>query len=519
MWAPDHERVELHPPRSGTHASLSTGGGRLPRCARRVRCRREPRIRLPRRQGPRRPGLTFAARRRARSLAGRRPCRPPVGLTSCYRAATAVESGDLRAPRRHLHQRGHLRRALSPSSTTLVEPRRERDRDHARGPVPRATQLGLRRGVPLRRAELLRRRCGPAATRRRLPRARARRSCSTSSTTTSAPRATFSPPSVPTSPTATARRGAPAVNFDGPGSDEVRAYFFRKRCAVVHEFHVDGLRLDAVHEIIDRSARSPSWPSWPRRRATSASDSVVVLADRRERRQQPARRHPAQRRAASGWTPSGTTTSTTPFTRPSPASARATTSTSAAVERHRAGDGRGLRLPGRVLRVSPDVATVDRRSPSQPERFVVFAQNHDHIGNRPRGDRLVTLVTPGAGPAWSQRSSLLAPGFRCCSWVRSTARRPRFPYFIDHGDPALVEAVREGRAEEFAAFAERRRAARPRRRRVHLRRGPTSTPRCVTRATTASCSPSTGAHRVCDGANPALRRSPAPPSAGVGRRT
>ena len=46
----------------------------------------------------------------------------------------------------------------------------------------------------------------------------------------------------------------PAINFDGAGSNDVRAYFLHNARQWFTEFHIDGLRLDAVHEIIDRSA-------------------------------------------------------------------------------------------------------------------------------------------------------------------------------------------------------------------------------------------------------------------------
>ena len=47
----------------------------------------------------------------------------------------------------------------------------------------------------------------------------------------------------------------PAVNLDGPASDDVRDYFLANAVGWLRDFHVDGLRLDAVHEFIDRSAR------------------------------------------------------------------------------------------------------------------------------------------------------------------------------------------------------------------------------------------------------------------------
>ena len=45
-----------------------------------------------------------------------------------------------------------------------------------------------------------------------------------------------------------------AVNFEGPGSDEVRRYFIDNALMWMRDYHIDGLRLDAVHEFMDRSA-------------------------------------------------------------------------------------------------------------------------------------------------------------------------------------------------------------------------------------------------------------------------
>ena len=85
-------------------------------------------------------------------------------------------------------------------------------------------------------------------------------------------------------------------------------------------------------------------------------------------------------------------------------------------------------------------------------RFVVFSQNHDQVGNRMLGERLSHLVSfEGLKLAAGRRASCL-PLSPCCSWARNTAKTAPFQYFISHSDPELVEAVRRGRREEFAAF-------------------------------------------------------------------
>jgi maltooligosyltrehalose trehalohydrolase len=85
------------------------------------------------------------------------------------------------------------------------------------------------------------------------------------------------------------------------------------------------------------------------------------------------------------------------------------------------------------------------------ERFVVFSQNHDQIGNRMLGERLSELVSfeklkLAAGAV------LLSPFIPLLFMGEEYAEEARFQYFISHSDPELIEAVRKGRREEFAAF-------------------------------------------------------------------
>jgi maltooligosyltrehalose trehalohydrolase len=87
-----------------------------------------------------------------------------------------------------------------------------------------------------------------------------------------------------------------------------------------------------------------------------------------------------------------------------------------------------------------------------PIRFVVYAQNHDQIGNRIMGDRLSRLVS---FDAYKLASSvvLLSPFVPLLFMGDEYAEPAPFQYFVDHSDPQVVEAVRRGRKEEFAAFS------------------------------------------------------------------
>jgi maltooligosyltrehalose trehalohydrolase len=86
-----------------------------------------------------------------------------------------------------------------------------------------------------------------------------------------------------------------------------------------------------------------------------------------------------------------------------------------------------------------------------PRHFVVCAQNHDQIGNRARGDRLITLTDEGGARA-AAAVIALQPALPLYFQGEEWGGREPFQYFISHTDPALVEAVRKGRREEFKDF-------------------------------------------------------------------
>ena len=107
---------------------------------------------------------------------------------------------------------------------------------------------------------------------------------------------------------------------------------------------------------------------------------------------------------------------------------------------------------------------LDRRLGRDPaglggERFVVCTQNHDQVGNRPFGERLAALVGPdldAVAAVLVACSPFLPLLFQGQEWGST---RP-FLYFTDHG-PGLAESVRRGRRAEFAAFDWGRRCPTP----------------------------------------------------------
>ncbi|MEO0967561.1 MAG: malto-oligosyltrehalose trehalohydrolase [Cyanobacteria bacterium J06639_18] len=90
-------------------------------------------------------------------------------------------------------------------------------------------------------------------------------------------------------------------------------------------------------------------------------------------------------------------------------------------------------------------------SDCEASQFVVCAQNHDQVGNRMLGDRLTGLIS-----FESQKIAaavvLLSPFVPMLFMGEEYGETAPFLYFVNHGDPGLIEAVREGRKNEFAAF-------------------------------------------------------------------
>jgi maltooligosyltrehalose trehalohydrolase len=88
-------------------------------------------------------------------------------------------------------------------------------------------------------------------------------------------------------------------------------------------------------------------------------------------------------------------------------------------------------------------------------RFVVAAQNHDQIGNRAGGERLVHLVGTGAAKL-AAGVVLLGPYTPLLFQGQEWAASSRFRFFADFQDATLREAVIEGRSKEFAELGDHR---------------------------------------------------------------
>jgi maltooligosyltrehalose trehalohydrolase len=86
-----------------------------------------------------------------------------------------------------------------------------------------------------------------------------------------------------------------------------------------------------------------------------------------------------------------------------------------------------------------------------PTQFVVCIQNHDQVGNRMLGERLSHLVSFEAQKL-AAGNLLLSPYIPLLFMGEEYGEEAPFIYFVSHSDPDLIKAVREGRKREFAAF-------------------------------------------------------------------
>lgn len=88
-----------------------------------------------------------------------------------------------------------------------------------------------------------------------------------------------------------------------------------------------------------------------------------------------------------------------------------------------------------------------------PTAFVLFLQNHDQTGNRAQGERLTTLTPSPDRLRAAVALQLLAPQIPLIFMGEECGSTAPFLYFTSHADPALARAVREGRRREFPALA------------------------------------------------------------------
>jgi maltooligosyltrehalose trehalohydrolase len=240
-----------------------------------------------------------------------------------------------------------------------------------------------------------------------------------------------------------------AINFDGPESDEVRRFFTENALYWTKEFHIDALRLDAIHAIVDPSARpileELGMAVHQQARQLKRRIYVIAESDRNDSRI-------IRSREAGGygldaqWSDDfhhALHTLLTP-------ERNGYYKDFGAVEQLAVACREGFVYSGQY-----SVYRKRRHGNSSqglpPEQFVVFAQNHDQVGNRLLGERLSKLVSFEALKV-AAGAVLVSPYIPLLFMGEEYGDPAPFRYFVSHSDPDLIEAVRNGRQEEFAAF-------------------------------------------------------------------
>lgn len=239
------------------------------------------------------------------------------------------------------------------------------------------------------------------------------------------------------------------INFDGPESDEVRRFFIDNALMWLRDYHMDGLRLDAVHAIFDRSA----------------VHFLEQLASAVQSLEGEVRRHLVLIAESDLNDPR--------ILRPTPSGGYGIDAQWNEDFQHSlfallTGDRSGYYSDfGSLSTLAEALATPyvyagrysacrrrrhGRSAPDLSARsFVACLQNHDQVGNRALGERTARLLNKGQlmiGAALVLTSPYVPLLFQGEEWGASSP----FLYFSDHGEPDLAEGVRKGRLREFASF-------------------------------------------------------------------
>jgi len=243
----------------------------------------------------------------------------------------------------------------------------------------------------------------------------------------------------------------PAVNFDGPDSDEVRNFFIENALYWVRDCHFDALRLDAVHAILDHS---------PKPFLLELGEAVHAEARRLNRRIY------LMPESADNDARLLTPRELGGFGLDAQWSDDFHHCIHVSLTGERSGyyeDYGRLDQLAKAFRegfvYSGEYSPFRKRrhgsaSRSVPaERFIVFSQNHDQVGNRVRGERLIRIAGFESAKL-AAGAVLLSPFIPLLFMGEEYGERAPFPYFISHGDAGLIEAVRKGRREEFHAADE-----------------------------------------------------------------
>lgn len=239
-----------------------------------------------------------------------------------------------------------------------------------------------------------------------------------------------------------------AINYDGPGSKEVREFFIRNACYWISEFHMDGLRLDATQNIYDDGPVHILAELSERARASAAPRTIVLIA---ENEPQDVRLITPVSKGGLGldaiWNDDfhhcvhvALTGQREAYYRDYHGEAQELVSS---VKRGFLYQGQRSVWWGR-----PRGTPVTTEAASA---FVLFTQNHDQVSNHLRGERLQALTSPSRYRALTALM-LLAPETPLLFMGQEFGASSPFPFFADHCEDDLAEKVYEGRKQFLGRF-------------------------------------------------------------------
>lgn len=240
-----------------------------------------------------------------------------------------------------------------------------------------------------------------------------------------------------------------AINFDDAWSDGVRRYFIENVLMWFRDFHIDALRLDAVHAIKDFGVKHLL------QEIREETDRLSALTGRRH------------------YLIAESDLNDNKYINPTAAKGygmdtqwidefhHALRVTAGEPAKGYYSDFSGISSLEKSYRdayvydgiYSPHrFRTFGGKAENNPgEQFIVFSQNHDQVGNRMLGERTSELVS-------YEMQKLLAGAVLCSPFLpmlfmgEEWGETNPFLFFTSHSDPELIEAVRKGRKAEFAAF-------------------------------------------------------------------
>jgi maltooligosyltrehalose trehalohydrolase len=238
-----------------------------------------------------------------------------------------------------------------------------------------------------------------------------------------------------------------AINFDGPGSKGVRDFFVQNACYWISEYHLDGLRLDAVHAIYDDSPVHVLAELSIQARKAAADRSIVLIAECESQLIKTIQ--PVEQ---GGWGLDAVWSddfhhicrvAVTGHREAYYSDYRGTVQELLSVIK------RGFVFQGQ----RHDWQKKPRGSVVKDEPahgFVFYLQNHDQVANHVHGDRLHTITSPGRARALTTLM-LLAPETPLLFMGQEFAASSPFLFFADHGSE-LAPLVYQGRKKFLSLF-------------------------------------------------------------------